>query len=83
MTRCLLEFFIFFPLRFEIYLQLKSHYVNQFLIWRGLWLEGRPFTLSCRNTTKKNRLQKTIFHKKSLTKIVSAFRIENLGKFTF
>ena len=32
---------------------------------------------------RKNRFQKTIFHKKGLTKIILAFRIENLGKFTF
>ena len=32
---------------------------------------------------KINRFQKTVFHKKSLTRINLAFRIENLGKLTF
>ena len=30
-----------------------------------------------------NLFQKTVFHKKSLKMIISAFTIENLGKFTF
>ena len=30
-----------------------------------------------------NRFQKTVLFKKSLTMIISAFTIENLGKFTF
>ena len=75
---------IFFPLRSEIYLQLKSHCVNQFLIlMRTLSRRKTFYFILLQYNKKKNRFQKTIFHTKSLTMIILAFRIKNSGIFIF
>ena len=83
MTRFLLEFFIFFSFTFW---NLSSAEVSLCKSIFGLdedFGSKEDLLLYLVAIEQKNRFQKTIFHKKSLTKIISAFRIENLGKFTF